>query len=141
MGTHHILLVEDNPDDGALACRALAVRVPGVRVEVVRDGGAAGERVHGEDPLPDVVVLDLQLPHLGGLDVLRRLRAHPRTRALPVVVLSASPDAGDIEASYRAGANSFVRKPSRYREYSLAVQDLGHFWLEVNASPSPGVPA
>jgi two-component system response regulator len=132
MGTHRILLVEDNPDDEALACRALTGRVPGVEVEVVRDGAAAVARVLGGDPLPDIVLLDLQLPRLGGLDVLRQVRAHPRTRALPVVVLSASPDASDVESSYLAGANSYVRKPTRYRDYTRAVQDLGHFWLEVN---------
>jgi len=132
MGTHRILLVEDNPDDEALACRALTGRVPGVEVEVVRDGAAAVARVLGGDPLPDVVLLDLQLPRLGGLDVLRQVRAHPRTRALPVVVLSASPAASDVDSSYLAGANSYVRKPTRYRDYTRAVQDLGHFWLEVN---------
>lgn len=132
MDTHRILLVEDNPDDEALACRALTGRVPGVLVEVVRDGAAALARVLSGDPLPDIVLLDLQLPRLGGLEVLRQVRAHPRTQALPVVILSASLDAIDIEASYLAGANSYVRKPTRYRDYTRAVQDLGHFWLEVN---------
>lgn len=132
METHRILLVEDNPDDEALACRALTGRVPGVQVEVVRDGAAALARVLSGDPLPDIVLLDLQLPRLGGLEVLRQVRAHPRTQALPVVILSASFDIIDIEASYLAGANSYVRKPTRYRDYTRAVQDLGHFWLEVN---------
>lgn len=134
----YILLVEDNADDEALALRALGKANTTVKVEVAHDGVEALDRVLGERQagrLPEVVLLDLKLPKLSGLDVLRRLRADPRTRTLPVVVLTSSGEDQDILDSYRAGANSYVRKPVDFEEFTRAVGEIGHFWLAVNESP------
>jgi two-component system response regulator len=137
----YILLVEDNPDDEELALRALQRSVSGrARVEIARDGAEALEFVfsHG-DRLPEVVLLDLKLPKLSGIDVLRRLRADPRTRILPVVVLTSSSEDLDVIESYRAGANGYVRKPVDFDQFSRTVGDVGNFWIGLNESPNrPG---
>ncbi|MFZ5477090.1 MAG: response regulator [Myxococcota bacterium] len=141
MGGRFILLVEDNPDDEALALRALAKCGMTPRVEVVRDGAEALDAVLGRgrfagEDLPEVVLLDLKLPKLSGIDVLRRMRSEPRTEVVPVVVLTSSSEDRDIVDSYRAGANSYVRKPVDFEEFTRAVRELGHFWLSVNESPN-----
>lgn len=142
MDTKLILLVEDNPDDEALARRALArIEVPN-EVAVARDGAEALDFLFGTGPfaarnaddLPAVVLLDLKLPKVDGLEVLRRLRADPRTRLLPVVVLSSSDEEHDVSESYRLGANSYIRKPVDFGRFSDAVRQLGAYWLTLNQS-------
>jgi two-component system, response regulator len=138
-----ILLVEDNADDEELTLRAFKKSKVLNQVEVVRDGvealdylfatGAHADR----DPkaIPSVILLDLKLPKLGGLDVLRRVRADERTRRIPVVVLTSSNEEKDILSSYGLGANSFVRKPVDFAQFMEAAQQLGLYWLVTNEPP------
>jgi two-component system response regulator len=138
-----ILLVEDNPDDEELTMRAL--RKIANEVVVARDGSEALEFVFGTgrhagrevERLPAVILLDLKLPKLSGLDVLQRLRADPRTRLVPVVVLTSSSEDEDMLRSYRFGANSYVRKPVEFGAFANAVTQLGVYWMLLNESP-PG---
>jgi two-component system response regulator len=142
-----ILLVEDNPDDELLTMRAFRRNHIVNDVDVVRDGQEAldfllcsGAWSH-RDPcdLPQVVLLDLKLPKIDGLEVLRRLRANDRTKSLPIVVLTSSSEESDIVASYDLGANSYVRKPVDFSEFCSAVKDLGMYWLMLNEpNPLPG---
>lgn len=140
MSDRVILLVEDNPQDEALALRALRKAHVANRVDVVRDGQQAldylfreGEFAAREEPeLPTVVLLDIGLPRLTGLDVLQRLRADARTRLLPVVMLTSSDEDADRLASYENGANSFVRKPLAFAEFAETVARLGVYWLALN---------
>jgi two-component system response regulator len=127
-----LLLVEDNDSDEKLAIRAL--RKCGVEfdVEVARDGAEAVERLTGAGRMPDVVLLDLNLPKLGGLEVLARLRKHPSTTHLPIVVLTSSKEREDVSKSYASGANAYVRKPIDFHEFSEAAQSIGRFWLSFN---------
>ncbi len=143
MGEKVILLVEDNPDDEELELRALTKAHIVNRIVLARDGEEALEylfgrgRYAGRDvtDLPQVVLLDLKLPKLGGLEVLEALRADPLTRLLPVVVLTSSSEDEDVLASYRLGANSYVRKPVEFRQFAEAVQQLGMYWLLLNENP------
>lgn len=130
----YILLVEDNADDEALTLRALRRASVPAAVEVARDGVEALQRL-GAGRLPDVVLLDLKLPKLSGIDVLRAVRAEPRTRLLPVVVLTSSDEYEDILASYRAGANGYVRKPVDFEAFAAAVSDVARFWVQRCESP------
>jgi CheY-like chemotaxis protein len=132
-----ILLVEDNPDDEALMLRAFQRSKLANRIEVARDGVEALEFLLGEDarPLPTLVILDLKLPRIDGLEVLRRVRSAERTRALPVVVLTSSREEQDLVESYRLGANSYVRKPVDFVQFAEATQTLGLYWLVVNEPP------
>lgn len=133
-----IFLVEDSPDDVALAVRAF--RRNGLQVEL--DTAASGEEalaaLLAADSTPDLIVLDLQLPRMNGLDVLRRLRAEPSTRRLPVVVMTSSDLDQDIAASYDAGANSFLRKPVDFADFVSLVGQLSRYWLELNRIPGHG---
>ncbi|HEX6276108.1 MAG TPA: response regulator [Polyangiaceae bacterium] len=139
-----ILLVEDNPSDEKLTL--LAFRNCGVRNEIVvaRDGAAAldyllGTGVHaanGAPPLPRVVLLDLKLPKVDGLDVLRRLREKERTKYLPVVVLTSSRQDEDLIQSYSEGANAYVRKPVDFAVFAEAARTIATFWLVLN-EPAP----
>lgn len=139
----HVLLVEDNPDDEALTQRALKKAHILNPVVVVRDGAEAidyilcrgrhASRDHADTP--QVILLDLNLPFLGGLEVLRTIRADSYARLLPVVVLTSSKEEEDLVASYALGANSYVRKPVDFAEFADAVRKLGLFWLLVNESP------
>jgi len=139
-----ILLVEDNEDDEALALRALRKNHLANDVAVVRDGVAALAYLLGTpeapatEPLPAVVLLDLKLPKLDGFEVLQRLRAAPRTRRLPVVILTSSKEDRDLVESYDLGANSFVRKPVDFDQFLEAVRQLGLYWLVVNEPPPAG---
>lgn len=142
-----ILLVEDDPDDELLTLRALKKNRILNEVVVARDGVEALDYLLGggddadlsPDPLPQVVLLDLRLPKLDGLEVLRQLRADDRTRLLPVVVLTSSDEERDIVDSYRLGANSYVRKPVDFAQFSEAVRQLGLYWLILNEGlPSEG---
>ncbi len=149
MADKHVLLVEDNPDDEALTMRALKKAHILNPVVIVRDGAEAVEyvlctgRYAHRDPTdtPQVILLDLNLPLIGGLEVLRRIRTDPHARLLPVVVLTSSKEEEDLIASYSLGANSYVRKPVDFGEFADAVRKLGLFWLLVNESPPPPPPS
>jgi two-component system response regulator len=136
-----ILLVEDNADDEELTLRALARSHVGNRVVVARDGAEALGYLLGTPeapalgPLPALVLLDLKLPKIDGLEVLQRLRAAPRTRRLPVVILTSSGEERDLIEAYDRGANSYVRKPVDFVQFVEAVKQLGLFWLVVNQPP------
>ena len=130
-----LLLVEDNPDDETLTVLALRKQTI-ANVEVVRDGQEAIDYLlnEGKD-VPRLVLLDLKLPKIDGLDVLRRIRKDQRTSLTPVVILTASDAPKDVTASYRLGANSYVRKPFDFDQFSEAVHQLGLYWLVVNEPP------
>lgn len=132
-----ILLVEDNPDDEALMLRGFQRSKLANRIEVARDGAEALAYLVGPDarPLPTLVILDLKLPKVDGLEVLRRVRSEERTRLLPVVILTSSKEEQDLVESYRLGANSYVRKPVDFLQFADAVQTLGLYWLVVNEPP------
>ena len=134
----NILLVEDNPDDEALAMRALKRNDIADRVDVVRDGVEALEYINSaaaENRLPQVVLLDLKLPKLDGLEVLRRIRATEATRTLPVVIMTSSSEERDLVDSYSLGANSYIRKPVDFDQFTEAVKQLGLYWLVLNQVP------
>jgi CheY-like chemotaxis protein len=140
-----VLLVEDNASDEALALRALRKTNIGDNVVVVRDGAEALDYLLGPDrDLPDVramphlVLLDLNLPKIDGLEVLRRIRADERTKLLPVVILTSSGEERDIISSYALGANSYVRKPVDFVQFADAVRQLGLYWLIINEPPPVG---
>jgi two-component system response regulator len=143
MSRHTILLVEDNPDDEALTLRALRRNNADIVVEIARDGAEALHYLHGDGgdqlrwpkPLPKVVLLDLKLPRVDGLEVLRQIREHAHTRTLPVVVLTSSDEDRDLIESYRLGCNSYVCKPVDYDEFLEAARQLGLFWLLLNRTP------
>jgi CheY-like chemotaxis protein len=138
-----ILVVEDNPDDEALTLRALKKNNIGNQVFVVRDGaealdflfctGAYAER----DPhdMPQIILLDLKLPKVDGLEVLRRLRADERTRLLPIVILTSSNEEQDLIEGYKNGANSYIRKPVDFNQFVEAVRQLSLYWLVLNEPP------
>lgn len=136
-----ILLVEDNPDDAALTMRALKSHNMTNEVVVARDGveaidylfGTGGKPAPAEPPA--VILLDLKLPKLNGLEVLQRIRADERTRFLPVVILTSSDEERDVIDGYRLGANSYVRKPVDFVEFTEAAKQLGLYWLLMNRAP------
>jgi two-component system, response regulator len=138
-----ILLVEDNPDDEELTLRALARNNIGNRVAVVRDGQEAIDWIEGTgtyasrnpDDVPALILLDLKLPKIDGLEVLRRLRAHPRTAVVPVVILTSSKEDRDRASGYYGGANSYVQKPVDFTAFVDAVRQLGMYWLMLNEPP------
>ncbi len=130
-----ILLVEDNPDDERLTLRALRRGNLANPVVVARNGEEALRQVFGPDLLPCVVLLDLKLPKVDGLEVLRQIRASDRTRLLPVVMLTSSSEDRDIIESYSLGANSYVRKPVNIDEFTEAVRQLGLYWALISELP------
>jgi two-component system response regulator len=135
----NIILVEDNPDDERLAIRALRQGNLINEILVARNGEEAINMILNADPLPCVVLLDLKLPKIDGLEVLRRIRAEPHTRLLPVVVLTSSSEDRDIVESYSLGANSYVRKPVEFDRFTEAVKQLGLYWAVVNESLPQGL--
>ncbi len=146
MGDKTILLVEDNPDDEALTLRALKKNNILNEVIVARDGAEALDYLFGTGAyagrdttvMPAVILLDLKLPKIDGLEVLRRLRADKRTRLLPVVILTSSKEEQDLINGYSLGANSYVRKPVDFVKFIEAVRQLGLYWLVLNEAPPQG---
>jgi two-component system response regulator len=140
--TVDILLVEDTPDDAALLLRALRQHQLAARVAVAQDGLEAldflfGTGAHADRPSEarlQLILLDLKLPSITGLDVLRRLKADPRTRCIPVVIFTSSAQERDVVDSYRAGANSYVIKPLDWDALAEVVRQIGSYWLGVNRS-------
>lgn len=140
----NVLLIEDNPSDEKLTLRAFKKANVANDVQVVRDGAEALDYLFatgayaGRDPsmLPTVTLLDLNLPRISGLEVLRRIRADERTKHLPVVILTSSKEEEDIARGYELGANAYVRKPVDFAEFVQAAQTLGLFWLLLN-EPAP----
>lgn len=133
MNEFTIALIEDNADDEALTIRALKKHGIANQMVVLRDGVEAIQYLlGGEHPLPHLVLLDLNLPRVNGLEVLQRLRADARTALLPIVILTSSNEDQDLVNGYRLGANSYVRKPVDFVEFSQAVHQLGLYWLVLN---------
>ena len=143
MNERVILLVEDNPNDEVLTLRALKKNNIKNEVVVAHDGVEALDYLFGTGPhagqppppLPELVLLDLKLPKIDGLEVLRRLRAHSRTRLLPIIILTSSAEERDVAAGYGNGANSYVRKPVDFLEFMEAVRQLSLYWLVLNINP------
>jgi len=140
-----ILLVEDNPTDAELTLRTLKKHNLANRVEWVKDGAEALDflfargdfAARADAPQPRVVLLDLRLPKVDGIEVLRQMRADARTRLTPVVVLTSSKEERDIIATYQLGVNSFVSKPVAFGEFAHTVAELGMYWLLINQVPPP----
>jgi two-component system, response regulator len=131
-----ILLVEDNPDDVELTKRAFKKSNLANDLVVARDGKEALELLHGDNRiLPALVLLDLKLPKIEGLEVLRSIRADGRTKLLPVVILTSSREESDLIKGYNNGANSYIRKPVDFDKFVEAVQHLGLYWLVLNEAP------
>lgn len=143
MNERTILLVEDNPDDELLALDALAANRIDDRVVIARNGAEALDYLfgtgscleHAGGELPAIVLLDLKMPKVGGLEVLRHIRADPRTRLLPVVILTSSNTDQDLQAAYTLGANSYVLKPVDFDEFIHTAGGLRSYWLHLNAPP------
>lgn len=137
-----ILLVEDNPDDEALTLRAFTKNNIGSHIVVVRDGAEALDWLfkrethqRRSDPDPRVILLDLELPKVDGLEVLRQIREDPRTTLLPVVILTSSTDESDLLRAYELHANSYIRKPVDFARFVESVRALGMYWLALNEPP------
>ena len=138
-----ILLVEDNPSDMELALRALKNYNVSDHIETARDGAEALDFIFGmgayegrsAEEKPKLILLDLKLPKVDGLEVLRRVKADPATRSIPVVVMTSSTEERDIIDSYHLGVNSFISKPVNFEQYAEAVGTVGNYWLRVNQHP------
>ena len=138
-----VLLVEDNPSDAELALRALKKNKLTNHVRWLQDGAAAIDYLFGEgewkgrelEPRPRVILLDLKLPKVDGIEVLRRVKSDDRTRSIPVVVMTSSREERDIVDSYRLGVNSYVVKPVDFDQFSKAVGELGFYWMLINQPP------
>jgi two-component system response regulator len=143
MTEKHILLVEDDPDDVKLTLIALEKSRVANKVEVVQDGVEALDYVFGtgkfagrdRSVMPQLILLDLKMPKMDGLEVLRRIRSDERTKLLPVVILTTSSEDKDRIDSYKLGANSYIRKPVDFHQFADAVQQLGLYWLVLNEVP------
>ena len=142
-GETDILLVEDNPTDLELALRVFRKHNLANRIEVARDGeealdflfGTGAHATRGNIQIPKVILLDLKLPKIGGLEVLRRIKADPRTRTIPVVVLTSSQEDKDLVESYGLGVNSYIVKPVDFDQFSECLRQIGFYWLLSNTSP------
>jgi CheY-like chemotaxis protein len=133
-----ILLVEDNPDDEALTRRAFDRSGIANDLTVVRDGQEALDYLFGTGSppvIPALILLDLKLPKVDGLEVLKQIRAHDHTKLIPVVILTSSREETDLVAGYGSGANSYVRKPVDFKDFAESVRQLGLYWLVVNEAP------
>lgn len=146
-GNTNILLVEDNHQDELLTIRALKKHNIHNHIEVVRDGEEALDYMFGRgkytnrdrNQLPQLILLDLKLPKIDGLQVLREIRSHKETALLPIVVLTTSKEDSDLITAYQLGTNAYVRKPIDFNEFSDAVRNLGLFWLIINQSPPKSI--
>ncbi len=146
MGNKFILLVEDNPDDEALALRALKQNRIDNGVVVVRDGAEALNYLFGKGKyvgrdlsvMPALILLDLKLPKVDGLEVLKQLRANPLTALLPVAMLTSSREESDLLAGYKLGLNSYILKPVDFDQFTEAVRNLVVYWLVINETPPSG---
>lgn len=140
---NEILLVEDNPADAELTLRALRKNNLANRIHLARDGEEALDflfcrgayEARALDATPDLILLDLKLPKVDGLEVLRELKADARTRPIPVVILTSSKEEGDLVSSYRLGVNSYIQKPVNFAEFQDVVRQLGMYWLLMNSKP------
>ena len=139
----HILLVEDNPDDVELAMHALRKENLGNLIQIARDGEEALDFLfcrgrfsarNRADP-PKLVLLDLKLPKVDGIEVLREIKSDPRTRSIPVVVLTSSKEDKDVVNSYQFGVNSYIQKPVDFQQFQETVKQLGMYWLVINQAP------
>ncbi len=141
-----LLLVEDDPKDLELALRSLRKANLANRIHIARDGAEALDYIFCEGPhsarritdAPRLILLDLKLPKIDGLDVLKRIKADPRTKTIPVVVLTSSKEQSDVIASYQLGVNSYIVKPVNFEQFSQSVRELGLFWLILNQPPKAG---
>ena len=141
-----ILLVEDNPDDEALALRALRKNKILNEVVVARDGAEALDYLFGTGAyagrdtsvMPQIILLDLKLPKVDGLEVLERIRADERTKLLPVIILTSSKEEQDLTSGYSLGVNSYIRKPVDFGQFTEAIRHLGMYWLVLNEPPPKG---
>lgn len=138
----NILLVEDNPDDVELALHALKKNNIMNRIDVVRDGQealnylrGAGDYANGEHILPGVILLDLKLPKVDGIEVLKNIKQDERLKRIPVVVLTSSKEEKDVVDSYNLGVNSYIRKPVDFDQFVETVKHIGYYWLLINESP------
>ncbi len=139
----HILLVEDNPDDVELVKRAFAKSRLANKIDVVMDGQAALDYVfctgdyagRNPDECPELILLDLKLPKIDGLEVLRRIRENNHSRICPVVIMTSSREEEDLVKSYEGGANSYIQKPIDFDHFAKAVEQLGLYWLVLNIPP------
>lgn len=146
MGNKFILLVEDNPDDEALTLRALKQNRIDNGVVVARDGAEALDYLFGKgkyaerdlNAMPALILLDLKLPKVDGLEVLKQLRADPLTALLPVAILTSSSEENDLIAGYKLGLNSYILKPVDFDQFTEAVRNLGVYWLAINETPPRG---
>ena len=135
-----VLIVEDNPDDAEFTLRALRKANVGIAIALAEDGvkaleflrGTGARAAHAGAPPPRLVLLDLNLPRIGGIEVLRRMRSDPRTRLLPAVVLTASRSERDVREAYTAGANSYIVKPDEYPTLVTVLGDTARYWLQIN---------
>jgi two-component system response regulator len=138
-----ILLVEDSPQDLKLALRALKKAALANRIQVARDGAEALDFIFCEGPhaerkiedTPKVILLDLKLPKVDGLEVIQRIKGDPRTKSIPIVVLTSSKEQGDVIKSYQLGVNSYIVKPVNFESFAKAVEELGMYWLLLNHPP------
>lgn len=143
-GEIEIVLIEDDPADEELALHALRAENLGNRIHVLRDGEEALDFLfcrgpysdRSPDALPRLVLLDLKLPKVNGLEVLRELKNSPRTRGVPVVVLTSSREDRDVVSSYELGVNSYIQKPVDFAQFRQTIKQLGFYWLVVNQAPS-----
>jgi two-component system, response regulator len=139
----HILIVEDNPADLELALHALQKEKIGNRIHVARDGeealafffGTNGNEPRKVEEMPRLVLLDLKLPKVDGLEVLRRIKSDPATKATPVVVMTSSKEEADLVSSYQTGVNSYIQKPVDFEQFRQIVRQFGMYWLIVNQPP------
>ena len=137
-----ILLVEDNPNDVELALDALRVQKLANRIQVVRDGAEAldfifrtGTYANRPNSQPKLILLDLKLPKINGLEVLQRIRSDPHTKTIPVVVMTSSREERDLVESYNLGVNSYIVKPVDFEQFTEAVRHIGYYWLRLNQLP------
>jgi len=139
-----ILLVEDSPDDLDMTLRALRKANLTNRIQIARDGAEAVEFIFGEgahagrkvENVPRLILLDLKLPKIDGMEVLERIKSDPRTRMIPVVILTSSKEQKDVVESYKLGVNSYIVKPVNFEGFAAAVQELGMYWMLLNEPPT-----